>query len=411
MKRRIWKTLVSALLITALLIGAIPVSAASISTNYSKIVEHINEYGEADENGYQTLGYYITVDGGTMYFFIRNRSASVEFQAIAVGDTSTGTDVDLSFKLQKSNNYLTVQFHEVYYENNSLVDELETSKSINRTTHTIESEYTIKGNTNIPDEQASEDFNAVFQVLCLFWHSYFLEGFGFGLDGLGFTAYCIHEYDNDCDASCNLCKAEREASHSYGNWTNIDETNHQQVCSVCGDTVTAEHEWGPLAPGSYAPTCQEDGYQWYYCIHCNGPKTIVTPKSDEYHDFSAWKEVDKESHSRVCDICEKEETAPHNWDAGKLTQLPTEDAPGILTYTCADCGATKTEEVDFIPGDIDGNGTVNRDDVIALLLHVSMPAAFPISIPADYNGDGIVTRDDVIQLLLHVSMPDAFPLQ
>ena len=64
-----------------------------------------------------------------------------------------------------------------------------------------------------------------------------------------------------------------------------------------------------------------------------------------------------------------------------------------------------------IPGDIDGNGQVNRDDVIALLLHVSMPQSFPIFVPADFNGDGIVTRDDVIQLLLHISMPDAFPLQ
>lgn len=67
-------------------------------------------------------------------------------------------------------------------------------------------------------------------------------------------------------------------------------------------------------------------------------------------------------------------------------------------------------EEELKPGDIDGNGEVNRDDVVQLLLHISMPAAFPISVPADFNGDGQVTRDDVIQLLLHVSMPDAFPL-
>ena len=65
----------------------------------------------------------------------------------------------------------------------------------------------------------------------------------------------------------------------------------------------------------------------------------------------------------------------------------------------------------YVPGDLDGNERVNADDVVALLLHVSMPEAFPITIPADYNGDGLVTRDDVIQLLLHVSMPETFPLQ
>ena len=51
MKRRIWKTLVSALLITVLLIGAIPVSAASVSTNYNNLVYYINQNGEKDEDG------------------------------------------------------------------------------------------------------------------------------------------------------------------------------------------------------------------------------------------------------------------------------------------------------------------------------------------------------------------------
>ena len=63
-----------------------------------------------------------------------------------------------------------------------------------------------------------------------------------------------------------------------------------------------------------------------------------------------------------------------------------------------------------VRGDIDGNGQINTDDVIALLLHVSMPAAFPISAEADFTGDGNVTTDDVIALLLHVSMPETFPL-
>ena len=63
-----------------------------------------------------------------------------------------------------------------------------------------------------------------------------------------------------------------------------------------------------------------------------------------------------------------------------------------------------------VPGDLDESGAVTREDVLILLLHVSMPTAFPISIPADYTGDDQITRDDVLQLLLHISMPDTFPL-
>ena len=69
-----------------------------------------------------------------------------------------------------------------------------------------------------------------------------------------------------------------------------------------------------------------------------------------------------------------------------------------------------TQVVPYIPGDMDKNKLVDREDVIQLLLHVSMPDMFPIDAPADFTGDGKADREDVIQLLLHVSMPDMFPL-
>lgn len=73
---------------------------------------------------------------------------------------------------------------------------------------------------------------------------------------------------------------------------------------------------------------------------------------------------------------------------------------------CANCGIPEGG----IPGDIDGNEEVNTDDVVQLLLYVSMPDIFEITAEGDFTGDGYITTDDVIQLLLHVSMPDIFPL-
>ena len=66
--------------------------------------------------------------------------------------------------------------------------------------------------------------------------------------------------------------------------------------------------------------------------------------------------------------------------------------------------------VTYIPGDIDLNKQVDRDDVIRLLWHISFPDKFPVDTPADFNADGKVNRDDVMQLLWHVSFPDKFPL-
>ena len=82
-----------------------------------------------------------------------------------------------------------------------------------------------------------------------------------------------------------------------------------------------------------------------------------------------------------------------------------------VTITWENLSATcQVQVVEYIPGDINGDLSVNRDDVIALLLHITMPDAFAVTVPADFTGDGQVTRDDVIALLLHVTMPDMFPL-
>ncbi|MBE7001717.1 MAG: hypothetical protein E7421_03330 [Ruminococcaceae bacterium] len=65
---------------------------------------------------------------------------------------------------------------------------------------------------------------------------------------------------------------------------------------------------------------------------------------------------------------------------------------------------------EFVRGDIDGDSQVNRNDVISLLLHVTMPNRFPLNAEADFDGNGLVTRDDIIRLLLYVTMPNRFPL-
>ena len=114
---------------------------------------------------------------------------------------------------------------------------------------------------------------------------------------------------------------------------------------------------------------------------------------DRDHIFSTEWSKDQENHYHECTFC------------GEKTDVATHSISPENSQECTVCGRL------WIPGDIDGNSEINRDDVIALLLHISMPATFPISAPADFTGDGAITREDVLQLLLHISMPDVFPLQ
>ena len=82
-----------------------------------------------------------------------------------------------------------------------------------------------------------------------------------------------------------------------------------------------------------------------------------------------------------------------------------------VTVTCQGVKATFTVKVlGDIPGDIDKNLKVDRDDVMSLLRHITFPDRFPIEVPADFNGDKKVDRDDVMGLLRHITFPDRFPL-
>jgi len=100
-----------------------------------------------------------------------------------------------------------------------------------------------------------------------------------------------------------------------------------------------------------------------------------------------------------------------------VTKLTSGDVVKVTIQGCGLFSGTfsrkfdaKTGEPYGTPGDIDGNEEVNSDDVVQLLLHISLPDMFPIDADADFNGDSKVTSDDVVQLLLHISLPDMFPL-
>ncbi len=69
------------------------------------------------------------------------------------------------------------------------------------------------------------------------------------------------------------------------------------------------------------------------------------------------------------------------------------------------------EILQYLPGDIDMNMVVDKEDVMALLWHITFPEENPIEVPADFTGDGKVNKDDVMQLLWHITFPDMYPIQ
>lgn len=415
--RKKLKSIIAMLTVLALMVCVLPVSAFAVGTvsqNYDTVIAHIADSGIHDEEtGWKYVEAVFEEDGMTKLLYLADNGEGILFQLSMIGNENTPILVDNMFTLKKSSDNLSAQFGILLVLSETEYEMVESTKVIDRTKVNTSRSYTIReSSTNITAAQATEIFNVTFQALCAYWDQYLGENLGFGLKGLGFTAYdgyvCSHIYDNGCDKECNHCGETRETSHSYGEWTEGDGVC-QQTCVNCGDVQTLEHDW-LLKSGSYQATCKEDGMWWLTCTVCGAEKEEVQPKNDD-HSYGDWQELNEENHYHQCTVCEKTEEAAHRWGAGVLTQPPTEEADGVVTYTCADCGAEKYFSTsEMIPGDIDGNFAVNRDDVVQLLLHVSMPEQFPIAVPADFTGDGAITRDDVVQLLLHVSMPESFPL-
>ena len=64
----------------------------------------------------------------------------------------------------------------------------------------------------------------------------------------------------------------------------------------------------------------------------------------------------------------------------------------------------------YVNGDIDGNGVVNQDDAVYLLLHTMFGEAFyPLNnAPGDIDGNGKIEQDDAVYLLLHTMFGEAF---
>ena len=79
-------------------------------------------------------------------------------------------------------------------------------------------------------------------------------------------------------------------------------------------------------------------------------------------------------------------------------------------WVCMDYVKLLSNETTDVPGDVNGDSIVSKDDAIYLLRHVVFPDKYPVNIDADMNADNTVNKDDAIYLLRHVVFPDKYPL-
>ena len=152
------------------------------------------------------------------------------------------------------------------------------------------------------------------------------------------------ERDNNADPWADECKYLDAAGktlpvfngqgdahdHQSNDWKS-NETEHWQVCTCGAVFHKAQHSGGTA-------TCTEKAK----CAVCGEEYGDVLG-----HDFTtSWTHDDNE-HWKRCSRCDKkDDVSPHTWDNGTITTAPTCTKAGERTYTCTECGATKTEPID-----------------------------------------------------------------
>ena len=161
--------------------------------------------------------------------------------------------------------------------------------------------------------------------------------------------------------TCTVCKREKTEplaalKHNYGEpsyvWNGTSCTA-ERVCSRDSshketETVTA------AVTVTQNKDCVSDELSTYTASFQNAAfakqtqKNVVTANKLG-HDFEngTWQS-DGDHHWKKCSRCDvtnEESKAPHDWGAGVIKTQPTCTAPGVKTYTCTVCSATRTETV------------------------------------------------------------------
>lgn len=314
------------------------------NANYVSVAKRINNYGNNGPDGDLYPIVYIAENGTSDYWYMYTTSNVGNGLYFSVGmipyDKEAKQEATVSFTLYENSDNVDVTFNMYDGKNDQSYEE---TVVIKKSTHTPTKQYTVNGKSPyFTKTNASSMFHTGLNLLLKYWDNYCFTKLGFGVQGLGFTAFgghCTnHTYDNACDPDCNNCGATRTVSHSYGAYSKVDNTYHKRTCSICGTTETTTHRWDAgvvIQP----PVGDTPGIRKHTCKDCGATKEVSQGTGDLNGDGS----------------------------------VDNKDVEYLLWHTLFPGSYPITGFVDF-----DNNGVVNNKDVEYLLWHTLFPDSYPL---------------------------------
>ena len=128
---------------------------------------------------------------------------------------------------------------------------------------------------------------------------------------------------NGIDKANRIYFVSKEGAQKYANAAEMVPT------LIATKYEEPEHVHTLVKTDAKAATCTENGNKAYYtCSDCG----------KVFADEAATEEITLEETVI--------KATGHNWDAGVITKEPTTEEEGVRTYTCQNCGETRTESID-----------------------------------------------------------------
>lgn len=168
------------------------------------------------------------------------------------------------------------------------------------------------------------------------------------------------------------------STHQFGNYTPLDDENHQHVCATCGTLEVTAHTWNG-GTVTKAASCKEDGVMTYRCTLCGAEKTEIIGKTMD-HVFGDWETVRAATctadgeRKHTCSVCgeTKRETiaaTAHKFGNWTVTKEATCTEDGVQTRACSVCGKKETRNTDALGHDfkepvIVREATLSREGLI-----------------------------------------------
>lgn len=198
-------------------------------------------------------------------------------------------------------------------------------------------------------------------------------------DGYTGDTYCT-----DCNTKLESGTVINKLGHTWDNGvitkeaTETEEGVKTYTCKTCGETKTEKipvtsHHWDQGTITKKA-TCTENGEKTYHCTDADCNKTYVETIPATGHQHTEIKdkkaatcEKDGYRGDTYCKDCGQliskgaiVKATGHSWDSGKVTEAATCKKEGTKTYTCKNCGETKTESIPKTEHQWD-NGKVTKE--------------------------------------------------